>query len=67
MFIYNDYFWGFVPYFCVLCVRRKAKIKKSSAEFNITMLGTKIRVSDAAESIPDVYVYLKRSIFVFYP
>ena len=41
-FIYNDYFWGFVPYllFRVLCAARKANITKSSAALNITTLGT---------------------------
>ena len=36
-------------------------------EINITMSGTKIGVSEAAESIPGVYVNLKWSIFGFYP
>ena len=44
--IYNDYFLGFCALFWVLCAARKAKITKSSAELNITMLGTLIGVSD---------------------
>ena len=44
----------FCAIFWVLCAARKAKITKSSAELNITMLGSQIGVSDAAESIHDV-------------